>query len=256
MIITRFELNGVHYGDLQPGGILPLTGPLEALHPSGDPLIDPASVRILAPVAPTKIVAIGPGYHASMKGAPCPPRPYLWIKPSTALLDPDGFIDIPPDVPMVCHESELAVVVGRRAKNVSIKDARSHILGYSCINDVSAGLMTDIQSFIGSQYFVDGKIFDTFAPIGPVIVTDFNPANVRIQCRINGEIRQDHSTSDRIWSPEELVSHISKVMTLNPGDVIATGSPPGPGPILPGDVIEIEIDGIGILRNTARLLAG
>jgi 2-keto-4-pentenoate hydratase/2-oxohepta-3-ene-1,7-dioic acid hydratase in catechol pathway len=117
------------------------------------------------------------------------------------------------------------------------------------INDVSAGELNNMAAYLQSQYFVDGKIFDTFAPLGPVIVTDIDATDVRIQCRVNGETRQDHRTSDQIWGPAELVALISRTLTLNPGDVIATGSPPGPGPLKKGDVVEVEIDGIGILRN-------
>lgn len=252
MEIIRFEKDGIRYGELRGDEIIVLKGDLTNLEPAGLPAIALASVRLLAPVAPSKIVAVGPNFHATMKGGPIPPRPFLWIKPASTLLDPEGYIDMPPDVPMVCHESELAIVIGKTARDVSVADAADHILGYSCINDVSAGELTNIPAYVASQFFVDGKVFDTFAPLGPKIVTDIDPLDLRIQCRVNGETRQDHRTSDQIWNPYELVSRISHAMTLYPGDVIATGSPPNPGPFEAGDVIEVEIEGIGILRNHAR----
>lgn len=247
--IVRYAQDGVRYGELRDGHIHPLTGDFPDFALSGEAPIDPATVRILAPVTPGKIVAVGPNYHAHLNGNPPPSRPYLWIKPSTVLLDPEGVIELPGDAPMVCHESELAIVIGREARDVSVADAQAHIFGYTCINDVSAGQLTDMAAYFASQHFVDGKTYDTFGPIGPAIVTDLDPADLRIQCRVNGATRQDHRTSDQIWPPAQLLSLISRRMTLHPGDMVATGSPPGPGPIAPGDVIEVEVEGIGVLRN-------
>lgn len=249
---VRFEQNGVHVGELRGDQIIPLKGELPNFSETGEAPIPLSAVRLLAPVVPSKIVAVGPNYraHFTAAGISPPPRPYLWIKPSSALLDPEGEIRYPiTDVPMVCHESELAIVIGRTASNVDVETARTCIFGYSCINDVSAGELTNMAAYLQSQFFVDGKIFDTFAPFGPVIATDIEATDLRIQCRVNGEVRQDHRTSDQIWGPAELVSLISRTLTLNPGDVIATGSPPGPGPLKKGDTVEVEIDGIGILRN-------
>lgn len=247
---VRFEQNGVRFGELRGDVIIPLKGELPHFTETGEAPISLSAVRLLAPVVPGKIVAVGPNYHAHLAGNPPPARPYLWLKPTSALLDPEGEIIYPTiDVPMVCHESELAIVIGRTARNVDLEEARSCIFGYSCINDVSAGELTNMPAYFASQFFVDGKVFDTFAPLGPVIVTGFDPTDVRIRCRVNGEVRQDHRTSDQIWKPAELVALISRTMTLNPGDVIATGSPPGPGPLAKGDTVEVEIDGIGVLRN-------
>lgn len=247
---VRFEYNGVRFGELRGDQIIPLQGELPNFSATGEAPIQLSAVRLLAPVVPSKIVAVGPNYRAHLGGNPPPPRPYLWIKPTSALLDPEGEIRYPiTDVPMVCHESELAIVIGRTTSNVDVETARANIFGYSCINDVSAGELTNMAAYLQSQFFVDGKVFDTFAPLGPVIVTDINATDVRIRCRVNGEVRQDHRTSDQIWGPAELVALISRTLTLNPGDVIATGSPPGPGPLKIGDVVEVEIDGIGILRN-------
>jgi 2-keto-4-pentenoate hydratase/2-oxohepta-3-ene-1,7-dioic acid hydratase in catechol pathway len=253
--IVRYAMDGVHHGTLDGDAILPLDGQFPDFRASGRPPVPLPSARLLAPVTPGKIVAVGPNYHAHLNGNPPPARPYLWIKPSSVLLDPEGVIQLPGDAPMVCHESELAIVIGREARDVSMADAPAHIFGYTCINDVSAGQLTDMAAYFASQHFVDGKTYDTFGPIGPAIVTDLDPADLRIRCRVNGETRQDHRTSDQIWPPAQLLSLISQRMTLYPGDIIATGSPPGPGPLHPGDVIEVEVEGIGVLRNRVEARA-
>lgn len=237
------------YGEVRNGLVMPLNGTIGSFTYAEEPPVSLQEVRLLAPCTPSKVVAIGPGYHAHLHGRAPPPRPNLWIKPATALLDPGGIIEIPSAPPMVCHESELAIVIGKTAKDVSADRASDYIFGYTCINDVTAGKMTDLPEFAASQYFVDGKIFDTFAPIGPWIETELDPDDLQIECRVNGEVRQMHRTSDRIWSPAQFVEIITSALTLYPGDVIATGSPPGMGPLVPGDVVEVEVEGIGILRN-------
>lgn len=248
----RYERDGLHYGEVKGDDVFRLTGDFPDFSASGDAPVKLSSVKLLAPVTPSKIVAVGPNYKAHLGGNAPPPRPYLWIKPTNTLLDPEGEITLPGDAPMVCHESELAIIIGRTAHGLSPQEAEAAIFGYSCINDVSAGQLTDMAAYLASQYFVDGKTYDGFGPIGPCIVTDFDPSDVRIRCRVNGETRQDHRSSDQIWNPAALVSLISQRMTLYPGDVIGSGSPPGPGPLAPGDVVEVEIDGIGILRNRVK----
>lgn len=251
-IVRYLYANQARYGELQDDKILPLEGTIDKLAPTkGASPVALNAVKLLAPTTPSKVVAVGPNYKAHLKGNPPPERPYYWFKPSTAINDPEGEIRLPPNVPMVCHESELAIVIGRTASRVPRSEAAKYVLGYTCINDVTAGDMLDMTAFMQSQYFVDGKIYDTFAPVGPVIVTDLNPADLRIQCRVNGETRQNHRTSDMIFPPDQLVSLISNVLTLLPGDVIATGSPPGVGPIKAGDTIEVEVEGVGVLRNRA-----
>jgi 2-keto-4-pentenoate hydratase/2-oxohepta-3-ene-1,7-dioic acid hydratase in catechol pathway len=255
--LVRYEQDGIRYGEVRGTEIHPLHGSFPEFTPSDENPVDMALVRLLAPVMPSKIVAVGPNYHAHfVAGGSPPPRPYLWIKPSSTVLDPEGEITLPDDAPMVCHESELAIIIGHTATNLSPEQADEAIFGYSCINDVTSGQLTDMAAYLASQEFVDGKTYDGFGPIGPTIVTDFDPSNVRIRCRVNGETRQDHRSSDQIWKPAELVSLISKRMTLYAGDVIATGSPPGPGPLAPGDVVEVEIEGIGILRNRIKAVSG
>lgn len=251
--LVRYELDGIHYGRVEGDKIYPLRGDFPSFEQSNDAAVDFGTAKLLAPVTPSKFVAVGPNYHAHFATGGAPPaRPYLWIKPSSTVLDPEGEILLPVDAVMVCHESELAIIMGRIACNISAEEAESAIFGYSCINDVSAGLLTDMPAYLASQDFVDGKTYDSFGPLGPVIVTDLDPSDVRIRCRVNGETRQDHRSSDQIWKPADLVSLISKRMTLYPGDVVATGSPPGVGPLRSGDEVEVEIDGIGILRNHVR----
>jgi 2-keto-4-pentenoate hydratase/2-oxohepta-3-ene-1,7-dioic acid hydratase in catechol pathway len=165
---------------------------------------------------------------------------------------PDGVIELPPGVPAVNPEVELGIVIGKRAKQVSRDRAREHIFGYTCVNDVTAGDLVTRGAFAASPYFVFGKIFDGFGPVGPWIVTDLEPSDLRLITRVNGQVRQNHSTSDWIHPVEEVVARVSNLVTLEPGDVISTGSPPGVEPIVDGDVVEIEIENIGVLRNYAR----
>ncbi|MDR5777158.1 MULTISPECIES: fumarylacetoacetate hydrolase family protein [unclassified Caballeronia] len=254
MKVVRYLVgDAVRYGELRGDSIHPLSGDFPDL--STDRNAAPLAVgdvRLLAPVRPGKVVAVGPNYRAHLVGRPLPERPFLWIKPRTAVLDPGETIVIPQSLQGradVNHESELAIVIGRRMRNVAAREAMDHVFGYTCINDVTAGNLDDRAAFRASADFVDGKIFDTFGPLGPLIETVFDPADVRIRCRINGEVRQDHRTSGMIWPCDELLAKISTVLTLEPGDVIATGSPPGVGAMRAGDLVEVEIDGIGVLRN-------
>lgn len=218
---------------------------LMALKPTGETL--PAgSDRLLAPAAPSKIVAVGLNYrdHALEMGEELPNEPKIFIKPSTAAIGPGEPIVLPPLSRRVDHEAELAVVIGRRARNVAASEAGSYILGYTCLNDVTA---RDLQAADGQ--WTRAKAFDTFCPLGPWIETDLDPGNLRLEARVNGQVRQSSSTANFIFRLEDLVRFISGVMTLLPGDVITTGTPPGVGPLAPGDLVEIEVEGIGILAN-------
>jgi len=205
-------------------------------------------VKLLAPVVPTKIVAIGLNYkaHAAEFGKPLPETPLLFMKPSTTVIGPNDAIVYPSHMSRrVDYEGELAVVIGARTKDVTRADAPGCILGYTCINDVTA---RDLQGKDGQ--FTRAKGFDTFAPMGPWIETGLDPQALRIETFLNGEKRQDTSTSDMIFGVYEIVSFVSQVMTLLPGDVIATGTPPGVGKMKPGDTVEVVIEGIGRLGNT------
>jgi 2-keto-4-pentenoate hydratase/2-oxohepta-3-ene-1,7-dioic acid hydratase in catechol pathway len=201
--------------------------------------------NLLCPVAPSKIVCIGRNYaaHAKEMGSDVPAEPMLFLKPPSALLDPGGTVICPSESAKVEHEAELTVVIGRRAKNVPKEQALSYVFGYTCACDVTA---RDIQR--KDVQFTRGKGFDTFCPIGPFIETELDPASVRIQCRVNGQSRQDGNTKNMIFDVPTLVAYVSRMMTLEPGDVILTGTPEGVGPLVDGDVLEVEIDGIGTLK--------
>jgi len=234
----------VAFGALDGDRVTPLGGNLK---PSGAAAIALGEVSLLAPVTPSKIVAIGLNYadHAAQAKRELPKEPMLFIKPSTAVIGPDGEIVYPPQTENLHYEGELAIVIGKPAKNVAIADARRHVLGYTCANDVTA---RDLQR--RDVQFTRGKGFDTFAPLGPWIVTDLDPSDLAIQTRLNGTVRQDSRTSKLIFNCDYLISFISSVMTLLPGDVISTGTSAGVGPMQPGDVVEVAIEHIGCLRNT------
>jgi 2-keto-4-pentenoate hydratase/2-oxohepta-3-ene-1,7-dioic acid hydratase in catechol pathway len=238
------------YGSLEGTTIHPLDGIFGEFAPSSRPSIPLDAVRLLAPTVPSKIIAIGPNYRAHPGHEAVPLM--MWTKPASCLNDPEGVIELPPGHPAVNHEAELAIVIGKRAKQVSRMSAADYIFGFTIMNDVTLGDFSTPEAFGRSPYFVHGKICDGFAPLGPCIVTDLDISNLRLQCRVNGHIRQDHSTSDRIHEPADLVATVSNYVTLFPGDVISTGSPPGVQPMRDGDVVEIEIENIGILRNYAR----
>ncbi|MBN2723883.1 MAG: fumarylacetoacetate hydrolase family protein [Deltaproteobacteria bacterium] len=203
--------------------------------------------EILFPVAPSKIICVGLNYHlhARESGKSIPEVPLIFLKPTSALLSPGGTIELPEMSDEVHYEGELAVIVGRKMKNVSVEEAQSGIMGYSIMNDVTA---RDIQR--RETLYTRAKGFDTFAPLGPSIVTDFDPLKSKIKTVLNGVIKQESQLSDMIFSPAEIISFISKVMTLNPYDVISTGTPSGVGPLKKGDTVEVIISEIGILKNT------
>ena len=205
-----------------------------------------AEVRLLAPCRPTKILAVGLNYrtHAAEAGYDVPSEPLVFSKPPSSVIGPLEPIVYPILSQQMDYEGELAVVIGQRAKNVLPEKATDFILGYTCGNDVTA---RDLQR--RDDQWTRAKGFDTFCPLGPYIVTDLDPAHLAIQTRVNGEIRQSTSTADMVFNVAELMAYISQVMTLEPGDVILTGTPSGVGPLQPGDVVEVEIEGIGILRN-------
>jgi 2-keto-4-pentenoate hydratase/2-oxohepta-3-ene-1,7-dioic acid hydratase in catechol pathway len=203
-------------------------------------------VRLLAPGVPSKIVALGLNYrsHAAEVKANLPSVPLIFLKPSTAVIGPEDNIVYPPSSTQVDYEGELGVVIKKPAWRVPKEQALDYILGYTCFNDVTA---RDHQRSDGQ--WTRGKGFDTFAPMGPCIETELDSGSVVIETYLNGELKQKGSTRDLIFSVPELVSFISNVMTLLPGDVIATGTPSGIGPMLPGNTVEIKIEPIGTLRN-------
>ena len=203
-------------------------------------------VELLAPCEPTKIVAIGRNYvaHAQEHGADVPTKPLIFLKPPSAIVGPGQPVVLTPQSKQVEHESELAVVIGAPARQVSRDHAMGCIFGYTCGNDVTA---RDLQNSDGQ--WTRAKGFDTFCPLGPWIETSLNPADVGVRCLVNGQERQAGRTSQLVFDVPYLVSYISHIMTLMPGDVIMTGTPAGVGPLVAGDVVEVEIESIGTLRN-------
>lgn len=209
----------------------------------------PASgASLLAPCVPGKIVCIGVNYadHAreSVSASRLPDEPVLFMKPPSAVIGPGTAIALPPGVGRVDHEAEVAIVIGRRTFRADHATAAAAIAGVTAVNDVSARVL---QKKDGQ--FTRAKGFDTFCPIGPVISLGLDPSALAVRARVNGTLRQDGNSRNLACGPIDLVVYISNIMTLEPGDVISTGTPAGVGPIEPGDVVEIEVEGVGILRN-------
>ena len=200
---------------------------------------------LLAPVTPSKIVGVARNYaaHAKELGHDLPAEPLFFLKPPSSVIGPGETIRLPRWSSEVHHEAELGVVIGRRLRCVAPSEVREQLLGFTCVNDVTA---RDVQR--AQSHFTKAKGADGFCPIGPWIETDLLGA-VQVRCRVNGELRQDGTSADMIFGIEELISYLSHAMTLEPGDVVATGTPAGVGPLRAGQIVEVEIPGIGILRN-------
>ncbi|MGA2368572.1 MAG: fumarylacetoacetate hydrolase family protein [Dehalococcoidia bacterium] len=204
------------------------------------------SVKLLPPCPASKLVCLGLNYrpHAAELKIKLPELPLLFLKPPSAIIGPDDSIILPPGSLRIDYEGELAVVIGKRARNVPEADFAGYVLGYTCFNDV-----TDRVAQTKDVQWTRSKSYDTFAPIGPCVETAVSPSSLKIETSVNGEIKQTGNTSELIFAVPRLVSYISQVMTLMPGDVIATGTPVGVGPLNEGDIVEISIEGIGTLKN-------
>ena len=256
MRILRFRNRGkARYGVLEDNQVRSLRGnPFTHLASLGELIWDGKSydfeqVKILAPCQPSKIIALGLNYrsHAEETGMEIPKTPLIFMKPSTAVIGPDDAIVLP-QLPKyrVDYEGELGVVIGKLARNVPATQARDCILGYTCVNDVS-----ERYAQRDDGQWTRAKGFDTFAPVGPWIETAIaDPDNLKLETYLNGQVKQSSNTSDLIFDIAYLVSFVSSVMTLLPGDIISTGTPSGIGRLSPGDVVEVKIEQIGILRNT------
>jgi 2-keto-4-pentenoate hydratase/2-oxohepta-3-ene-1,7-dioic acid hydratase in catechol pathway len=210
-----------------------------------------AGVRLLAPLLPGKIIGIGRNYAAHAKemgNAPPDEEPLIFLKPPSAVISPGDTIMLPAVSKRVDHEAELGVVIGRMARHIPEgEDPLRYVLGYACVNDVTA---RDLQK--KDIQFTRGKSFDTFCPFGPCIETALDPTNVAVAARVNGEVRQQARTSEMIFPIRQLIRFLAGIMTLQPGDLIATGTPAGVGPLASGDTVEVEVEGIGILSNPVR----
>lgn len=247
MILSRIILNNtVRWAEIRSGEFRLLSKPpYEGVTYSGE-TADFDESRLLAPCSPGKIVCVGKNYkdHALELGGSVPENPILFIKPTTALNCHNGDIIYPGISKRVDYEGELAVVIGKRARHVRPDEAFDYIQGYTCFNDVTA---RDIQETDGQ--WTRAKSFDTFAPAGPYLITDVDVKSLSLTTRLNGKIMQSANTSMFIWGIPYIISFITECMTLLPGDVIATGTPAGIGPMNIGDEVEVEIESIGILKN-------
>jgi 2-keto-4-pentenoate hydratase/2-oxohepta-3-ene-1,7-dioic acid hydratase in catechol pathway len=252
MKIYRFLRDGQPAIGVVEGDVVARYDGADAIH-RGTRIDEPpqavASLSLLPPVAPSKIVAVGRNYaeHARELGNDAPSEPILFLKPPTAVLPPNGTIIRPPQSQRVDYEGELAIVIGREAKNVGRAQWRDYVLGFTCADDVTA---RDLQK--KDVQFTRGKSFDTFLPLGPCIETDLDPSSLSLTTRLNGEVRQNGNTAQMIFPCDVLIEFITSVMTLLPGDVIITGTPAGVGPLASGDVVEVTIEGIGVLRNYVK----
>ncbi len=244
-VVRIFHDEDVRYGLADDDTVTLISDePFAAWEPEG--IVPLPHAQLLAPTTPTKIVCAGVNYrgHALEMGHDLPVEPVIFLKPPTAVVGHGSEIRIPPGLDTVDHEAELAVVIGRRTRNVTAADAPAHILGYTCANDVTSRVL---QKRDGQ--WTRAKGFDTFCPLGPWVETDVDPLDLKIESYVNGEVRQSARTSDMIFDPYKLVSFVSGVMTLLPGDVVLTGTPQGIGPLVAGDVVEVRIEGIGSLIN-------
>ena len=249
--IVRIEIDGrPEWGVLEGAEIVHFPeGPFGVEPRRGRSLGDLGELRLLAPVVPSKVICVARNYvaHAAEHQAEVPKTPLLFFKPPTAVIGPGVAVELPNESGQVEHEGELAVVMGHRCRRIAEADAWDAVLGVACANDVTA---RDIQR--AEKLWTRGKGFDTFCPVGPWILSGIDRdavADIEIRCSVNGQPRQEGRTSQMVFNPSHLISYISQVMTLEPGDLILTGTPAGVGPLTPGDSVTVEIEGLGALSN-------
>jgi 2-keto-4-pentenoate hydratase/2-oxohepta-3-ene-1,7-dioic acid hydratase in catechol pathway len=259
MKICRFkdpETQRPSYGMIVGEKVFTLRGDLNAgdLSLEGvEPSIRLADALLLPPVAPSKLVCVGRNYreHAAELGNPMPPEPLLFLKAPSAIIADGDAVELPEASERVEHEGELGLVIGRRCSRLPAdEDPLAYVLGFTCLNDVTA---RDLQR--KDVQFTRGKSFDTFCPVGPFVVTGLDPSDLSVETRVNGEVRQSGRTSAMAFPVPFLIRYISHAMTLEPGDLIATGTPAGVGPLLDGDTVEVEVEGVGTLRNPVRKIS-
>lgn len=248
MKFVRFQAeNGIKYGILEEETVRVIEGDLfNSEYRITEKTLPLQRAKLLSPCVPGKVVCVGLNYkeHADEVGFDLPERPLIFLKSPSSINHPEGRIIYPPETQQLEFEGELAIVIKKEAKNVRAEEAYDYIFGYTCANDVTA---RDIQR--RESQWMRSKSFDTFLPLGPCIITDINPSNLRIRSYLNGELRQDSSTAMFIHKIPEILEFATQAMTLYPGDVILTGSPKGTGVMKIGDLIEVELEGIGRLSN-------
>jgi 2-keto-4-pentenoate hydratase/2-oxohepta-3-ene-1,7-dioic acid hydratase in catechol pathway len=247
MRIVRYQLGkeAPRYGWLHENQVGEIAGDIFGKYKRQEAKTPLADVKLLAPALPSKIICVGRNYveHAKELGNEVPKIPLIFLKPPSAIIPPGGTILIPPQSQQVEHEAELVVVIRKRGRNIA-EEAKKYVLGYVVGNDVTA---RDLQRI--DDQWTRAKGFDTFCPVGPWIDTEFDIADAVITCKVNGQPRQMASTRDMVFSVPTLIAYISSVMTLEPGDLIFTGTPSGVGPLKAGDEVVVEIEGLGVLRN-------
>jgi 2-keto-4-pentenoate hydratase/2-oxohepta-3-ene-1,7-dioic acid hydratase in catechol pathway len=249
MKFTRFEVNGkIYSGMAEAEEITVIRGSFWNQYEMTGQKYSKSEIRFLPPVLPTKIVCVGQNYlgHIEELGMPVPKEPIIFFKPPSCLIGHDHPIIYPADAKRVDYEGELAIVVKRKMKNVNETDALNFVLGYSCFNDVTERNMVGNNPFLLSL----SKGIDTFGPCGPYVVTDLDPNRLMLRTFLNGELKQQDNTENCVFSIQQVLSYISRYITLLPGDIVTTGTPKGIDPMQPGDTVEVEIEGIGILRNS------
>jgi len=252
MRIVRFQMpdnKKPKYGWLLDDKVGEISGNIFGRYQRKEALTPLSDVKLLAPSEPTKIVCIGRNYveHAKELGNEVPKVPLIFMKPPSSIINPDDAIILPPQSAQVEHEGELVVVISKRGRHITAENARKHILGYTVGNDVTA---RDLQK--ADDQWTRAKGFDTFCPFGPWVDTEFDPADAVVTCRVNGQMRQMGSTRDMIFNVGVLIAFVSSVMTLEPGDLLFTGTPSGVGPLRDGDEVSVEIEGLGMIKNKVK----
>ena len=252
MRIVRYETpegKKPKYGWLLENKVGEISGNLYGRYRRQEATTPLADVKLIAPCEPGKIICVGRNYidHAKELGNEVPKIPLIFMKPPSAVIASGEAVLLPPQSSSVHYEAELVAVIGKRGRHITAENAKKHILGYTIGNDVTA---RDLQN-IDNQW-TRAKGFDTFCPFGPWIDTDFDPSDAVITCRVNGQMRQMASTRDMVFNIGKLIAYISSVMTLEPGDLIFTGTPSGVGELKNGDEVEVEIEGLGALKNPVQ----
>jgi 2-keto-4-pentenoate hydratase/2-oxohepta-3-ene-1,7-dioic acid hydratase in catechol pathway len=252
MRIVRFQTQDSKkqkYGWLLDDKVGEISGNIFGRYQRKEAFTPLSDVRLLAPSEPTKIVCVGRNYveHAKELGNEVPKVPLIFMKPPSSIIANGETIFLPPQSAQVEHEAELVIVIGKRGRHVTAENAKKIILGYTVGNDVTA---RDLQKSDGQ--WTRAKGFDTFCPFGPWIDTDFDPADAVVTCRVNGQMRQMASTRDMVFNVGVLIAYITSIMTLEPGDLIFTGTPAGVGELKDGDEVSVEIEGLGIIKNKVQ----
>jgi 2-keto-4-pentenoate hydratase/2-oxohepta-3-ene-1,7-dioic acid hydratase in catechol pathway len=249
MKFARFEVKGKIYNGMAEGDeITVIRGAFWNRYEVTDRKYSISEISFLPPVLPTKIVCVGQNYlgHIEELGVPVPKAPVIFLKPPSCLIGHERPIIYPADAKRVDYEGELAIVIKKEMRSVSESDALNFVLGYSCFNDVTERNMVDTNPFLLNL----SKGIDTFGPCGPYIVTDLDPNHLMLKTFLNGELKQQDNTQNCVFSIQQVLSYISRYITLVPGDIVTTGTPQGIAPMQPGDTVEVEIEGIGFLRNS------